>query len=148
MIFSNGYCAVLSIFLILTCAVLAFVSSALYATDQNQLHPRLTGGARRWYGAVLERSECSQLSFSRRQMTTQFRPLMRPRTTLLGVTFASSLHSFGMQTSEFRPRGAGALGGIKGRLGLSLEVGHDVADDQLEGLCDLPPVRPLLAGQP
>ena len=33
-------------------------------------------------------------------------PLMRPRTTLLGVTFASSLHSFGMQTSEFRPRGA------------------------------------------
>ena len=31
---------------------------------------------------------------------------MRPRTTLLGVTFASSLHSFGMQTSEFRPRGA------------------------------------------
>ncbi len=33
---------------------------------------------------------------------------MRPRTTLLGVTFASSLHSFGMQTSEFRSRGAGA----------------------------------------
>src|SRR5258707_11868521 len=62
------------------------------------------------------------------------RPLMRPRTTLLGVTFASSLHSFGMQTSEFRPRGAGALGGIKGRLGLSLEVGHDVAGDQLEAL--------------
>src|SRR5258707_15431282 len=60
------------------------------------------------------------------------RPLMRPRTTLLGVTFPSSLHSFGMQTSEFRPRGAGALGGIKGRLGLSLEVGHDVAGGQLE----------------
>ena len=56
---------------------------------------------------------------------------MRPRTTLLGVTFASSLHSFGMQTSEFRPRGAGALGGIKGRLGLSLEMGHDVADEML-----------------
>jgi hypothetical protein len=47
----------LSIFLILTCAVLALVSSALYANDQNQLHPRLTGGARRWYGAVLERSD-------------------------------------------------------------------------------------------
>src|SRR5258705_7672602 len=62
------------------------------------------------------------------------RPLMRPRTTLLGVTFASSLHSFGMQTGEFRPRGAGALGGIKGRLGLSLEVGHDVAGDQLQAL--------------
>jgi hypothetical protein len=29
----------------------------LYANDQNQLHPRLTGGARRWYGAVLERSD-------------------------------------------------------------------------------------------
>ena len=54
---------------------------------------------------------------------------MGPSATLFGVTFASSLHRFGMQTSEFRPRGAGALGGIKGRLGLSLEVGHDVAGD-------------------
>src|SRR6266576_725481 len=87
------------------------------------------------------------LSFSRRQMTTQFRPLMRPRTTLLGVTFASSLHSFGMQTSEFRPRGAGALGGIKGRLGLSLEVGHDVAGDQLEALGGRLRVRPIVAEQ-
>jgi hypothetical protein len=70
---------------------------------------------------------------------------MRPRTTLLGVTFASSLHSFGMQTSEFRPRGAGALGGIKGRLGLSLEVGHDVAGDQLEALGGRLRVRPIVA---
>ena len=53
----TGYCAVFSIFLISTSAVLALVSSALYATDQNQPHPRLTDGARRWYGAVLERSE-------------------------------------------------------------------------------------------
>jgi len=53
----TGYRVVLSIFLILTCAVLALVGSALYAADQNQLHPRLTGGARRWYGAVLERSD-------------------------------------------------------------------------------------------
>src|SRR6266550_2530871 len=75
------------------------------------------------------------------------RPLMRPRTTLLGVTFASSLHSFGMQTSEFRPRGAGALGGIKGRLGLSLEVGHDVAGDQLEALGGRLRVRPIMAEQ-
>src|ERR1700738_2111300 len=78
---------------------------------------------------------------------TQFRPLMRPRTTLLGITFASSLHSFGMQTSEFRPRGAGALGGIKGRLGLSLEVGHDVAGDQLEALGGRRRVRPIMAEQ-
>src|SRR5258707_11620269 len=80
-------------------------------------------------------------------MTTQCRPLMRSRTTLLGVTFASSLHSFGMQTSEFRPRGAGALGGIKGRLGLSLEVGHDVAGDQLEALGGRLRVRPIMAEQ-
>jgi len=36
--------------------------------------------------------------------------LARPRTTLLGVTFASGLHSFGMQTSEFRPRGVYSRG--------------------------------------
>ena len=72
---------------------------------------------------------------------------MRPRTTLLGVTFASSLHSFGMQTGEFRPRGAGALGGIKGRLGLSLEVGHDVAGDKLEALGGRLRVRPIMAEQ-
>ena len=81
-----------------------------------------------------------------RRKSRRRRPLMRPRTTLLGVTFASSLHSFGMQTSEFRPRGAAALGGIKRRLGLSLEVGHDVAGDQLEALggrlrVRLPPER-------
>src|SRR5258708_16168931 len=75
------------------------------------------------------------------------RPLMRPRTTLLGVTFAGSLHSFGMQTSEFRPRGAGALGGIKGRLGLSLEVGHDVAGGQLEALGRLLRGLPIIAEQ-
>src|SRR5258705_6747178 len=98
-------------------------------------------------GGAGKKRSCYQLSFSRRQLTTQFRPLMRPRTTLLGVTFASSLHSFGMQTSEFRPRGAGALGGIKGRLGLSLEVGHDVAGDQLEALGGRLGVRPNI-GQP
>src|SRR6202035_4345979 len=75
------------------------------------------------------------------------RPLMRPRTTLLGVTFASSLHSFGMQTSEFWPRGAGALGGIKSRLGLSLEVGHDVAGDQFEALGGRLRGRPIVAEQ-
>jgi hypothetical protein len=69
---------------------------------------------------------------------------MGPRTMPPGATFASSLHSFGMQTSEFRP-GAGALGGIKGRLGLSLEVGHDVAGDQLEALGRRPLVRPIVA---
>ena len=72
---------------------------------------------------------------------------MRPRTTLLGVTFAGGLDSFGMQTSEFRPRGAGALGGIKGRLGLSLEVGYDVAGDQLEALGGRLRVRPIVAEQ-
>src|SRR4051794_796402 len=75
------------------------------------------------------------------------RPLMRPRTALLGVTFASSLHSFGMQTSEFRSRRAGAFGGIKGRLGLSLEVGHDVAGDQLEALGGRLRVRPNMGEQ-
>src|SRR5438874_8799080 len=72
---------------------------------------------------------------------------MRPRTTLLGVTFASSLYSFGMQTSEFRSRRAGALGGIKGRLRLSLEVGHDVAGDQLEALGGRLRVRPIVAAE-
>jgi hypothetical protein len=61
----TGYCAVLSIFLILTCAVLALVSSALYANDQNQLHPRLTGGARRWCGAVVERTDHAPIYGSR-----------------------------------------------------------------------------------
>src|SRR5258705_7612732 len=96
-------------------------------------------------GGAGKKRSCFQLSFSRRQMTTQFRPLMRPRTTLPGVTFASSLHSFVMQTSEFRPRGAGALGGIKGRLGLSLEVGHDVAGDQLEALGGRLRVAPIMS---
>jgi hypothetical protein len=56
----TGYWPVVSIFLISTFAVLAFVDSALDAADQNQFHPRLTGGARRWYGPVLERSGHAQ----------------------------------------------------------------------------------------
>jgi hypothetical protein len=72
---------------------------------------------------------------------------MRPLTTFLGVAFAGSLHSFGMQTCEFRPRGAGAFGSIKRRPGLSLEVGHDVAGDQFEALGGRLLVCPIVAEQ-
>jgi hypothetical protein len=74
-------------------------------------------------------------------------PSMRPLTTLLCVAIAGSLHGFGMQTCEFRPRGAGAFGSIKRRPGLSLEMGHDVAGDQFEALGGRLLVCPIVAKQ-